>query len=438
MNSENRKRITIKHILTDKNNWQVFKETRLSKVVPTDMIEDVVEQVEKALNCGNPQTGYTLYKCPHCFEEHIVPFTCKSRFCSSCGKRYVDKWVDKQVETIINVSHRHVVFTVPEELRKYIYWNRKLLKEMSDAAAEVIQGYYYEQAKSREYEVGVITVVHTFGRDLGFNPHIHALITEGALDKYNQWKSTNYISFEYLRKAWQKVLLDIFKKHYESNTKVKNLIRMLYNKNKEGFYVNAESFMKDARGAAKYIGRYLARPAIAEYRILEYNGAEVKFWYEDHKTKQKVELVLSVMEFIGRMIMHVQSKHFRMVRRYGLYRRNFNARAKKIVSLWQYMKNRQIRLILIEKQTRKKNWRERIIESFQRDPLICKQCGEKMILWEIWSPKHDFIFHIENTDEQGRYIKKTKWEEDPRNERRRLAASTGVAIPFPRRQGRVV
>ncbi|HYF92183.1 MAG TPA: transposase zinc-binding domain-containing protein [Symbiobacteriaceae bacterium] len=41
-------------------------------------------------------------------------FTCKSRFCPRCGKRYVDQWVEKQVETILNVSHRHTVFTIPE------------------------------------------------------------------------------------------------------------------------------------------------------------------------------------------------------------------------------------------------------------------------------------------------------------------------------------
>jgi hypothetical protein len=49
--------------------------------------------------------------------------------------------------------------------------------------------------------------------------------------------------------------------------------------------------MNNARGAAKYIGRYLARPAIAEYRILEYDGKKVKFWYEDHKKKKVLVLI---------------------------------------------------------------------------------------------------------------------------------------------------
>jgi len=50
--------------------------------------------------------------------------------------------------------------------------------------------------------VGVITVVHTFSRNLGFNPHLHALVAEGALDKFKQWEKIGYISYKYLRKAW--------------------------------------------------------------------------------------------------------------------------------------------------------------------------------------------------------------------------------------------
>jgi|GEM_PF-5956705 len=69
--------------------------------------------------------------------------------------------------------------------------------------------------------------------------------------------------------------------------------------------------------------------------------------------------------------MHVPKKYFKMVRRYGLYSRDFNKRAKKIVSLWKYMKKRQLRLIVIKKKKRAITWRENIIKSFARDPLIC-------------------------------------------------------------------
>ena len=79
-----------------------------------------------------------------------------------------------------------------------------------------------------------------------------------------------------------------------------------------------------------------------------------------------------------------------------------------------------------------------MIKSFGKDPVRCKKCGKEMVLYEIWHPKYDFLYHIEHTDDSGRYIKGNSWEEDPRYERRKLARDHGAAIPFPGRTGRVV
>jgi hypothetical protein len=79
-----------------------------------------------------------------------------------------------------------------------------------------------------------------------------------------------------------------------------------------------------------------------------------------------------------------------------------------------------------------------MIKSFGKDPVRCKICGKEMILWEIWDPKYDFIFHKEYTDEKRKYIKQYEWEEDPRIERRQKAKATGTPIPFPGGKRRVV
>jgi hypothetical protein len=71
--------------------------------------------------------------------------------------------------------------------------------------------------------------------------------------------------------------------------------------------------MKDAKGAAKYIGRYLARPAIAEYRIVSYDGDTVHFWYEDHQTGKRQGVKASVYKFLFDLLQHIPPKHFRMV-----------------------------------------------------------------------------------------------------------------------------
>ncbi|KHL91098.1 hypothetical protein QW71_36730, partial [Paenibacillus sp. IHB B 3415] len=77
--------------------------------------------------------------------------------------------------------------------------------------------------------------------------HIHSLITEGALDRNKEWKKAEFISYEYLRKSWQKLLLDLMMKWYPEDERVRRLVNQLYQRYPKGFYVNAEQRMKDAR-----------------------------------------------------------------------------------------------------------------------------------------------------------------------------------------------
>lgn len=385
---------TIKEIFKD--HWETFCKS-LSHRIPKDMWESVEEAVEKMLKCGDPKNGYAKYLCLDCYEEKVVAFTCKSRFCNRCGKVYIDNWVEKQVEKIIDVGHRHAVFSIPEELRRYFYWNRELLKELSDRVAGVIQYWYQNKSKKRDYQVGIITVVHTFGRDLQFNPHIHALVTEGALDKYKNWKAAGYIPYEYLRKSWQKLLLDLIKEKYGHKAEVRKLINRLYRKYRKGFYVHAATRMRDAKGAAKYIGRYLARPAIAEYRIINYDGKNVRFWYKDHKTGKRMEVEMEALDFIGRLTMHIPKKGFRMVRRYGLYRRDLNKLAQQVVELHNFIKTKNKRALLERKKhkQKQKRYKDRMKESFGTNPLKCPHCGKEMELWRIWHPKYGYIYVFE-------------------------------------------
>ena len=86
-----------------------------------------------------------------------------------------------------------------------------------------------------------------------------------------------------------------------------------------GFHINAKSRMKSARGAARYIWIYLARPAIAECKILSYDGENVTFWYKSYETNERVQETVAAHVFIGRLLMHIPPKYFKMVRLYRVY-----------------------------------------------------------------------------------------------------------------------
>ena len=79
----------------------------------------VFENVHKMIHCGDLNYGYALYGCEHCGKLKVVPFRCKRRFCTSCGTLYSIRRSTSMSFKLIRTSHRHCVFTIPEELRPF-------------------------------------------------------------------------------------------------------------------------------------------------------------------------------------------------------------------------------------------------------------------------------------------------------------------------------
>lgn len=385
----------LKEIFKDK--WEEF--ISLNKVRPV-----VIKEVEKMVNCRELNQGYTEYHCPECGEKKFVAFTCKSRLCTSCGKIATEEWIEEVAKEMLEVPHRHIVFTIPEGMRNIFLKDRDLLKILSDSAAETIQSYFWERSKKQKPTPGIICVIHTFGRDLKWNPHVHALVTEGVLRKDKTWKEIKYFHYEMLRKRWQHVLLKNIKKKYKDDVQIKKMINHYYKTNEQGFYVHAKNRMRSARGVAKYIGRYVSRPAIAESRIVKYDGENVTFWYERHENSEKVEVTLPVLEFIGKVVRHVPERYFKMVRYYGIYSRKNKRKVQKVMSIWKKFKQVENKRIY---------WRQRIFKAFGIDPLQCTKCGQEMQVYDIVYPKYGSMLEIVRRRMMLAYEKeKTKLLED--------------------------
>lgn len=191
---------TIKQILDDEHHhWKRFKERYGVSLRPA-----IVEAVGKVLACRDPKRmGYHRYRCltPGCFSERIVPHSCKSRFCSSCGKVQTDQWMERALVEFLDVPYHHLVFTIPRELRNVFAWNRPLLGILFTAAKTTVLEWCRKEAG---YIPGVVMVEHTFGSDLKFNPHIHMLLTEGGLSPDRErWIRNEFIPWKMLKARWK-------------------------------------------------------------------------------------------------------------------------------------------------------------------------------------------------------------------------------------------
>ncbi|TSC74128.1 MAG: transposase [Parcubacteria group bacterium Gr01-1014_48] len=190
---------TLKQILND--HWDAFVEDCERSGKP--LRSAILENVQKVRNCRDPlKRGYHPYQCPNgCGDERMIPHSCKSRFCSSCGKVATDNWMERMSADLLNVPYHHIVFTIPQELRNLFGWKRALLGVLFTAAKTTVLSIC---AEKYGYIPGIVMVQHTFGSDLKFNPHIHLLITGGGLSlDRKRWVHNVFIPWDMLKARWK-------------------------------------------------------------------------------------------------------------------------------------------------------------------------------------------------------------------------------------------
>ena len=216
-------------------------------------------------------------------------------------------------------------------------------------------------------------VLHTFGRDLKWNPHIHCLITEGGYSDDGFWKGVHHFNYTFLRNAFRTALLNEMETILGPS--FKKIKAKCYTKHKQGFYVYTKPNKCDPTVVTKYIGRYLGRPVIAASRIDKYDGEQVTFHYNRHEDDKYVVETIPAMEFIQRLIRHIPEKHFKMIRYGGLYARHrdidqklYRAIPKKVHPIYRSFNQ----------------WRTAILGSFGYDPLECPDCKHKMVFLELY------------------------------------------------------
>ena len=335
--------------------------------------DSVIENVNKMINCGDPAFGGAMYGCSNCGTLKFSPFRCHSRFCPTCGNMYsIDRTTSMSFK-IINVQHRHCVFTIDEALRPFFLKDRSLLNCLFSAVSSVVSRMFHKDNQHELFTPGFICVLHTFGRDLKQNPHIHCLISEGGVGNSGIWRHKKHFNYTLLRNSFQTALLnELEKKIGPSFKKVKALC---YSNHKDGFYVYAKPNKCDPSIVTKYIGRYLGRPVIATSRIDDYDGDNVTFHYNRHEDDELVTETIPVLDFIKRLIQHIPEKHFKQIRYYGIYARHRKS-DQKLNRAISKSKHTMLRSF--------NQWRNSILTSFGYDPIKCPCCGTTMDFLELY------------------------------------------------------
>ena len=335
------------------------------------------KEVHKMINCSLHNLGASIYVCPNDDEVYFCHHTCKGRLCSSCGIKTQNMVTQNILEKCFKVKHRHITFTIPELLRIWFIDDLTTTNILFEAACEtlysVVNGKY---KKTRFYNLkwkpGFFAFLHTFGRPMNFNPHIHVIFAEYLINN-GKFKKITYLDYNALSKRFMKILLDKMEKHFGKKI-FRGTKNQMYQKYPNGFYVNNKLEddgikFNSIEALIKYVVRYCSRPAIAESRILDYDGTNVKWCYTDHKKNEYHETTEDAFSFIKRIIKHLLPHNFKTIRSYGFY--NKPSKIPKDTNMLVSKEKINLRRQLL-------NWKMLIQSSFKRNPLMCPNCDIQM------------------------------------------------------------
>lgn len=295
-----------------------------------------MEQAKAAkdmMNCKSSVLGGHAYGCDTCGHTEVRYNSCRNRHCTLCQGVNKAVWVDQRKKDILNAPYFHVVFTMPEQLHMLIYHNQRLLYDlMYKAVAETLT----ELAQDDKYlgaQIGFFSVLHTWGQNLHYHPHIHTVVLAGGLTKQNQWRKTSkkfFIPVKVLSKKFRGKYLYYLKHYYEQNLlmfyndtetykepkQFQSLIDKCYSLD---WYSYTKRTFSGPLAVVEYLGRYTHRIAISNNRIASVNEDTVMIKVKDYKNNnQKKTVTMKSVEFIRRFLMHILPKGFVKIRHYGL------------------------------------------------------------------------------------------------------------------------
>jgi hypothetical protein len=240
---------------------------------------------------------------------------------------------------VLPTSYFHVVFSVPHELNVFALENPRAFYDLLFTASAASALAVAANPKRLGAEIGMISVLHTWGQNLLLHPHIHCVIPAGGLSPdHRHWVGSRYRFFlpvKALRRVFRGKFIAGLKRLYRRKklgcagaaavfSEPKQFIKLLGRLRRQDWVVYAKPAFGGASQVLRYLGRYTHRIAISNHRLLAFDGERVTFRWRDyaHGNKSRV-MTLHAIEFLRRFFLHVLPKGFVRIRHFGFLANRF-------------------------------------------------------------------------------------------------------------------
>ena len=297
-------------------------------------------QQRRALNaialCRTAALGGHVDQCGQCSHTRISYNSCRNRHCPKCQSLARARWLEARKAELLPVEYFHVVFTLPEPVARLAFYNQQTLYSLLfQATAETLLT-IARDPRHLGAEIGFFAVLHTWGQNLHFHPHLHCVIPGGGVSPdHSRWMACTpgfFLPVRVLSRLFRRLFLQALQQAFDKGRlqfpgEIESLrqraafVEYLQPLAKAEWVVYAKPPFGGPAHVLDYLGRYTHRVAISNNRLVRHADHQVTFRYKDYRQggrdKHKL-MTLHEDEFTRRFLTHILPAGFQKIRFYGL------------------------------------------------------------------------------------------------------------------------
>ena len=285
--------------------------------------------LDALVSCRTAALGGHAQYCDQGHLNGVWYNSCKHRACPQCRSLPSEEWLNNTKNILLNCPHHHIVFTLPSEFHVFWRFNRSLMTDMLFRASRETLKTFSDNPKYLDATPGILSALHTWGRNLCLHPHLHVLVSHGGLSAEGDWvtpKKKHLFPQKPTMMIFRGKFLALMREALENGQlrlpedvlphKVRTMLNFLGRKDWVVYY--SERY-DHPRGVANYLSRYVKGGPFRNSQINNVDKESLTFQYKSHKTKRIEKMRLPVKAFIHRLLEHVPLPGKPTVRYGGLY-----------------------------------------------------------------------------------------------------------------------
>jgi len=323
--------------------------------------------------CRTEALGGQVYACPECGEVQYSYHSCRNRHCPKCQNDKAQEWREAQQDLLLPVPYFMLTFTLPAALNGIVRSNQSLLYNLLFRVSAAATQRLAKDLRFVGGQIGLVGILHTWGRNLAYHPHIHYLVPAGGLAPITHTWLPARQNFLLPVKALSKIFRSKFRQALQKMALFTQIPARVW---QQDWVVHCKA-VGNGRTALKYLAPYVFRVAISNRRLVKLENDQVTFRYRVTDTGEPKLCTLSAEAFIHRFLQHVLPKGFVKVRYFGFFASGCR---KRLAALRQQLEQKYPENLGEAEATPEP------ADSTPSPKLCCPSCGQPMLIQRTIQP----------------------------------------------------